>query len=101
MEKFTQEVVDIIKSIPSGKVMTYGQISFIAGNPFGARQVARILHTMTPKEKLPWQRVINSKGEISLGGELGLIQKSLLVDEGIVFVKNKINLKIYQYHYDL
>lgn len=97
MELFTEIVLKIIKSIPKGKVMTYGQIAFNAGNPFGARQVARILHTMSPKEKLPWHRVINSKGTISLGGELGLIQKSLLVDEGIVFKNNKVNLLEYQF----
>lgn len=97
MEKFTISVINIIKNIPSGKVMTYGQIAYNAGNPFGGRQVARILHTMTPKEKLPWHRVINSKGKISLGGELGFIQKSLLIDEGIVFKNDKVNLRAFQY----
>ncbi|MFP4478286.1 MAG: MGMT family protein [Candidatus Izemoplasmatales bacterium] len=95
MEKFTIEVIHIIKNIPYGRVMTYGQIAFNAGHPFGARQVARILHSMSQKEKLPWHRVINAKGEISLGGELGIIQKSLLLDEGIVFKNNKVNLKKY------
>jgi len=92
MEKFTVEVISIIKAIPYGKVMTYGQIAFNAGNPFGARQVSRILHSMSQKEKLPWHRVINAKGKISLGGELGIIQKSLLLDEGVVFKNNKVNL---------
>lgn len=97
MESFTKKVIEIIRDIPKGKVMTYGQIAFNAGNPFGARQVARILHSMSQKEKLPWQRVINAKGMISLGGELGLIQKSLLIDEGVEFKNNKVNLKHYQY----
>lgn len=97
MELFTKKVIEIVKSIPKGKVMTYGQIAYNAGNPFGARQVARILHTMSPKEKLPWQRVINSKGKISLGGELGLIQKSRLIDEGVIFKNDKINLRKFQY----
>jgi methylated-DNA-protein-cysteine methyltransferase-like protein len=97
MEKFTKEVIHIIGNIPKGKVMTYGQIAFNAGNPFGARQVARILHSMSQKESLPWHRVINAKGMISLGGELGLIQKSMLIDEGVVFKNNQISLRKYQY----
>lgn len=101
MEPFTKEVIQIIKSIPQGKVMTYGQIAFIAGNPFGARQVSRILHTMTEKEKLPWHRVINSKGMISLGGEMGIIQQSMLIDEDVIFKNQKVNLKIYGYHYPI
>lgn len=101
MEKFTLNVIEIIKAIPKGKVMTYGQIAFIAGNPFGARQVSRILHTLSVKEKLPWHRVINSKGQISLGGEMGFIQKSMLIDEDVEFKKDKINLLKYQYHHNL
>ncbi|MDA3932608.1 MAG: MGMT family protein [Tenericutes bacterium] len=97
MEKFTTEVLEIIKRIPYGKVMTYGQIAFNAGNPFGARQVARILHSMSKKEKLPWHRVINAKGKISLGGELGIIQKSMLIDEDVEFKNNKINLRKYSF----
>jgi len=97
MDEFTEKAVETIKDIPKGKIMTYGQIAFIAGNPFGARQVARILHSMSEKENLPWHRVINVKGMISLGGELGLIQKSMLIDEGLVFEDNKISLHTYQY----
>ena len=66
MTKFTEEVLDIIKMIPKGKVMTYGQIAAYAGNPRGARQVSRILHSMSSSHELPWHRVINSKGGISL-----------------------------------
>ena len=46
--------------------MTYGQIATLAGSPRGARQVVRVLHTLSEKYKLPWHRVINSKGEISI-----------------------------------
>ncbi len=98
MEKFTQEVINIIISIPKGKVMTYGQIAFLAGNPWGARQVSRILHSMSKKYDLPWHRVINSKGQISLT-EIGFqSQKMLLVEEGVVFKKeNLIDLSVYLY----
>ena len=95
MEQFTKDVIHIIKSIPYGKVMTYGQIAFLAHKPFGARQVSWILHSMSQKESLPWHRVINAKGMISLGGELGIIQKSRLIDENICIVNDKIDLKTY------
>lgn len=93
MTKFTEDVISIIQMIPSGKVMTYGQISAYAGAPRGARQVSRILHSMSDKYKLPWHRVINSKGSISLTGEAGFIQGQLLAKEGITVIDKKINLQ--------
>lgn len=80
---FTQKVIAIIKQIPKAKVATYGQITMMAGNYRGARQVVRVLHSMSEKEGLPWHRVINSKGTISLTGEGYRIQKQLLKAEGI------------------
>jgi len=94
---FTEEVIRIIQNIPSGKVMTYGQIATCAGNPWGARQISRILHSMSSAYQLPWYRVVNSKGEISLQGEGALIQMELLSEEGIVIEEGRINLDIYLY----
>ena len=99
MTEFTESVLDIIKSIPQGKVMTYGQIAAVAGNPRGARQVSRILHSMSVNHGLPWHRVINSQGGISLKGEGGFVQATLLSQEGIDVINKKINLKKYQYKY--
>jgi methylated-DNA-protein-cysteine methyltransferase-like protein len=86
---FFRRVVNVIKKIPRGKVATYGQIAALAGNPRGARQVAWVLHSASDKEKLPWQRVINSKGTISLPRYGGYeLQKALLVKEKIKFDGN-------------
>ena len=63
---FTLSVINIIKKIPRGKVLSYGLVALLAGNPRGARGVSWILHSMTGKHKLPWWRVVNSKGIISL-----------------------------------
>ncbi len=83
---FTQKVVDIIKNIPEGRVATYGQIAALAGQSRGARQVSRLLHSMSQKHKLPWHRVVNVKGEILLPPSNGYeLQKALLESEGIVF----------------
>ncbi|MFX1284206.1 MAG: MGMT family protein [Promethearchaeota archaeon] len=94
---FSQRVKDIIKKIPTGKVATYGQIATYAGNPRASRQVAWILHSSSQKDNLPWHRVINSKGRISLPHNGGYeIQKELLEKEGIVFsVNDKIDFNLY------
>lgn len=92
---FTEKVIDIIQSIPEGKVMTYGQIAKEAGNPRGARQVSWILHAMSQKYHLPWHRVINAKGEISLTGSE---QEDLLALEGVEQnVRGRIDLNVYQW----
>lgn len=102
METFTERAIDIIKHIPAGKVMTYGQIAKFAGSPRGARQVVRILHTMSKKHKLPWHRVINSKGEIGIQDEEALAtQIHFLQSEGVDVINGKeIKLEKYQYHPD-
>lgn len=96
MESFTLQVINIIKKIPLGKVMTYGQIAHYAGKNRNARQVAYILHAMSAKHELPWQRVVNSKGKISLKGDMYDLQKALLKREGIYFDHNDvIDLEVY------
>jgi methylated-DNA-protein-cysteine methyltransferase-like protein len=100
MTIFTEKVISIIQSIPEGKIMTYGQIASHAGSPRGARQVVRILHAMSKKHRLPWHRVINSKGEISiLEGEAYEMQVFLLQSEGIEVINNRyVSLEKYQFH---
>ena len=94
---FTERVKDIIKKIPRGRVATYGQIAAYAGNPRGARQVVRILHSSSGKDRLPWHRVVNREGRIALRPGTGYeIQKGLLMNEGIKFDKNdKIDFVCY------
>lgn len=103
MERFTLEVIEIIKHIPPGKVMTYGQIGQLAGSPRGARQVVRILHSSSKKYNLPWHRVINAKGEIGLKQEgLASEQVLLLKSEGIEMThQGKIDLDVYRHHPDI
>lgn len=95
MNLFTERVIRIIQGIPAGKVMTYGQVAATAGSPRGARQVVRVLHSMSKKYGLPWHRIINVQGEISLtDGD----QRELLEMEGIIFKENgKIDLTVYRW----
>lgn len=89
MEFFTEQVINFISQIPFGKVVSYGQVATVCGKPRAARQVVRILQIYSPKLNLPWHRVINSKGMISLGKGNGYEeQKSRLLEENIAFRKN-------------
>ncbi|WP_138495420.1 MGMT family protein [Paenibacillus pinistramenti] len=98
MQPFTERVITIIKNIPEGRVMTYGQIAALAGSPRAARQVVRILHSSSGKHKLPWHRVVNAKGEIGLqDDESRFLQRMQLEQEGIEFgLGDRINLEIFQ-----
>lgn len=100
MTPFTEKVIAIMKSIPSGQVMTFGQVAELAGNKRGARQVVRILHSMSKKYDIPWHRIINAKGEIAIKDEEGkFTQKEKLTAEGIKLMDNgKVSLMNYCYH---
>lgn len=88
---------EIVNQIPTGKVATYGQIARFAGFGGHARLVGYALHNLPANSKVPWHRVINSKGKISLPREDGQydIQKALLERENIIFHGGKINLEKY------
>ena len=80
----TERILSILKRIPKGKVASYGQIAALAGSPRGARQVVRLLHTFSDREKLPWHRVVDRNGRISLPMEgHGSVQAALLRKEKV------------------
>ena len=96
---FTEQVIKIIQSIPAGKVASYGQIALMAGNHRAARQVSRILHSCTKKYNLPWHRVINSQGKISMNHQAYEVQFELLKNEGIEFgLKKQIDFDKFGFH---
>lgn len=97
MKEFTLAVIEVIRSIPRGKVLTYGQVAELAGNPRAARQVSRILHSCSAKYNLPWHRVINSSGKISFVEKYSHNQQKLLLEkEGVKFnKKGVIDLDLY------
>jgi methylated-DNA-protein-cysteine methyltransferase-like protein len=99
MTPFTALVIDIIRSIPPGKVMTYGQIAACAGSPRGARQVVRILHSMSHSHNLPWHRVVNAAGRIAIPSDEGVfLQITQLEDEGVeVSGRGQIDLDHYRF----
>ncbi|MCZ2259118.1 MGMT family protein [Sporosarcina sp. G11-34] len=95
MNLFTERVIQIITGIPPGHVMSYGQVAAAAGSPRGARQVVRVLHSMSENYELPWHRIINAQGEISYTAK---DQRGLLEAEGIVFKDNgKVDFAKYRW----
>ena len=97
---FHERTVDVVRSIPAGQVATYGLVAALAGNPRAARQVIRVLHSSSRKERLPWRRVVNREGRISLRPGHGYeMQKELLTCEGITFDENdRIDLSRFLWH---
>ena len=97
---FTKKVMDRIRQIPQGKVATYKQIAELAGNPQASRGVAWILHSCSTVHKLPWHRVLNSKGSISFDSDSYNFrqQKRLLEREGVEFISaGQLSLAKYQW----
>ena len=87
-----QRIYEIIKRIPPGKVATYGLIAQIEGT-CTPRMVGYALFNAKPEMHIPWQRVVNSSGKISLKDpEANILQQALLEREGIVFSAGRIDL---------
>ncbi|MEI6891344.1 MAG: MGMT family protein [Pontiella sp.] len=97
MQAFTQEIIDVLRDLPEGKVSSYGRLAKQAGHPRAARQVVRVLHTYGEKENLPWWRVVNAAGHIVLPPGNGFEEQTDRLDaEGIrVSPHGKIDLQRY------
>ena len=82
-----EKIYEVLKSIPKGKVATYGQVALLAGNPRWARVVGYALHVNHDPGIIPCHRVVNREGKVApsfaFGGEN--VQRQLLESEGIVF----------------
>lgn len=79
-------IVDVILSVPWGKVATYGQVARLAGRPGGARLVAWTLNSHRKHPELPWYRIVNVRGGISLPRGKGYeLQREMLIAEGVIF----------------
>jgi methylated-DNA-protein-cysteine methyltransferase-like protein len=88
----------VIRSIPKGKVATYGQVAAAAGYPLYHRAVARLLRK-DPPNSLPWQRVVGAGGEIKLRLDSALEQRFRLELEGVTFSGKRVNLRIHQHRF--
>ena len=94
-------IFQVIAQIPYGRVASYGQIARLAGIPKHSRLVGYVLKHMDAESSLPWYRVINSQGKISLSklNDQGQnIQAQLLLAEGILVIGNKVKMKEFQWN---
>lgn len=96
---FTREVKRVLRSVPRGRVATYGQIAALAGRERAARGVAWILHSSSASAGLPWHRIIGGRGAISLPRGRGFEeQKKRLLAEGVaVGPRGRIDLERYRW----
>lgn len=94
-----EQIYEVVKQIPYGKVATYGQIAGLAGNRRLSRVVGYALHVNPDPDNIPCYRVVNRYGEVSkafaFGGENRQIK--LLEDEGVCFVDGKVDMERFQW----
>lgn len=100
--RFYPYVYRVVAKVPRGKVVTYGQVAAILGVPRAARAVGTALRYLPRSlhRKVPWQRVINAQGGISIRGDVlrAEEQRWLLEDEGVVFDRHgRVDLKTYRW----
>lgn len=97
-----RRIYEVVRRIPRGRVATYGQVAALAGLPRHARQVGYALHSLPDDEDAtPWQRVVNSKGEISARCHPYAVpqQRELLESEGVKFDKaGRVSLERFQWN---
>jgi len=99
-KNFFETVYEIVKQIPAGKATSYGQVALLSGKPNTARAVGYALKAIPLNRhyEIPWHRVINTKGYISIRNipNAHSIQRNLLEKEGIIFCEDgKIDLSKY------
>ena len=95
-----ERIYRIIRKIPRGRVATYGQVAELAGLAGHARQVGYALHALGDGSRVPWHRVLNARGEISMRSFEGndRLQRMLLVGEGIRFnQRGRLDLDRYRW----
>ena len=88
--RFFKQVYALVGCIPSGRVATYGQIARMLGQPHAARTVGWAMRAAPEDQGIPWHRVVNASGRISLPSPAGVMrQRRLLLAEGVAFGPNE------------
>lgn len=96
---FKNKVYELCSSIPQGKVATYGQLARLSGKPKAARVVGAFMRTNPDAPVVPCHRVVASDGSLTGYSAPGGIakKKKMLIEEGVIFKKNKVDLNISQW----
>ena len=98
-DDWVKSVWQVVSGIPCGHVLTYGEVARLAGMSRAARMVSQAMRRAPRSQKLPWHRVINAQGKISIPQDSPYHQrqKELLESEGVVFLNGKIDLNRFGY----
>lgn len=100
VDSFPHRVWQIVAAIPPGYVTTYGDVAKLAGSPRAARQVGGVLRRLPEGSTLPWFRVVNRHGAISLTGpDLQRQRQALLADGVQVSGSGQIDMQKYRWRY--
>lgn len=97
---FYKRVYEIVRCVPPGTVVTYGQVALLVGAPAAARATGYALHFLPDGSDVPWWRVVNARGGISLRnrGAAADLQRHLLEREGVVFdAEGRIDLRRFRW----
>jgi methylated-DNA-protein-cysteine methyltransferase-like protein len=98
-DKLFARIYEVVKQVPRGKVANYGQIAQIVGAGCDARVVGYAMASTPEGQDIPWQRIVNREGKISLPGKGGEIQRMRLEAEGILFdARGRIDMKRFGWH---
>ncbi|AWF83370.1 cysteine methyltransferase [Microbulbifer sp. A4B17] len=99
MEKQTslERICQALAAIPKGRVVTYGDLAEMAGYPRAARLAGQTLRKLPRGTKLPWHRVINAQGRISLPEPGASRQRERLEREGVTLLKGRVDMNIYRW----
>jgi methylated-DNA-protein-cysteine methyltransferase-like protein len=98
-DRFVKAVWQVVQGIPRGHVLTYGEVARLAGMRRAARRVSQAMRRAPRSMQLPWHRVVNAQGRISLPKDSAWHrrQRELLEAEGVVFLDGKIDLERFGY----
>lgn len=101
-KNFFENVYDLVKKVPVGKVVTYGEIARAIGNKRMSRQVGWALHVNPRPSEIPCYRVVNRFGELSSAFAFGGAnrQAELLAADGVEVIDGKVDLNRYGYKFD-
>ena len=94
-------VYAVVRRVPRGRVATYGQVARLAGLGDGARQAGYALHALPPHTAVPWHRILNASGRISLRDVAGAVTQRLLLErEGVRFdAAGRVDLARFQWRH--
>jgi len=90
---FSERVYAMVRRIPYGKACSYGDVAALLGHPRAARGVGQALAALPQPSDVPWWRVVNRNGELSIPHAGRAVQRMLLLEEGVAFVGGRVDLR--------